>query len=375
MRTQNRNGAVIVLVAFLLMVICIFGAMAINLAFIDLCQAELQTATDAATRAAARRLQQTGKKDEAIQQAKSLAAANKVAGEPLELKTEDIEFGVGSRTNSTSRYSFVEGGIKSNAVSIRGRRDDGSASGRIPLFFGNFLGVQTIEKAAISIATTSELDIVLVLDKSGSMAYQAAEDVDGVPNNADTNGNGVLDPGEWYFGNPPPFPSNSRWESVLTEFSEFLTRLTTSIGEERVSVVTFSSTAGTVADFTVSYNGLMNILDTESPNGMTAIGDGITVGTSQFLNSPNHRNWANRVIIILTDGQNNCGIDPLIAAQDARNQGIALHSISFTSSGSMQTMQDIATIGGGTFSSALNQTQLDAAFDKIFDSLPVLLIK
>ncbi|MEQ1904056.1 MAG: vWA domain-containing protein [Pirellulaceae bacterium] len=375
MQAQNRRGAVIVLVAFLLMVICIFGAMAINIAYIDLCQAELQTATDAATRAAARTLQQTGKMDEATKQAKALASANIVAGEPLVLKTEDVEFGIGSRTNSVSRYSFVAGGTKNNAVSVRGRRDDGSASGRVQLFFGNFLGVQTIEKSANSIATLSELDVVIVLDKSGSMAYEADETIDGVPDKADNNDNGVLDDDEWYFGDPPPIPGSSRWESVLNETSEFLNKFNSTAGTERVSVVTFSSSAATLADFTSSYTGLMNVLATESPNGMTAIGDGISQGTSQFLTSPNHRGWASRVMIVLTDGQNNTGIDPLVAAQNARNQGIVLHTISFTSNGSMQTMQDIASIGGGTFSSALNQSQLDAAFEKIFDSLPVLLIK
>ena len=375
MNVQNRCGAVIVLVAFLLMVICIFGAMAINIAYIDLCQAELQTATDAATRAAARTLQQTGNKDDATEQAKALAAANIVAGEGLKLQTEDVEFGIGSRTNSASRYSFAAGGTKYNAVSVRGRRDDGSASGRVPLFLGNFLGVQTIERSASSIATLSELDVVIVLDKSGSMAYEADEVIDGVPDQADSNNNGLLDDGEWYFGDPLPIPGNSRWESVLSETSEFLSKFNSTPGAERVSIVTFSSSATTLADFTNSYTGLMNVLETESPSGMTAIGDGISQGTSQFLSSPNHRSWASRVMIILTDGQNNTGIDPLVAAQSARNQGIILHTISFTSNGSTQTMQDIASIGGGTFSSALTQSQLDAAFEKIFNSLPILLIK
>jgi Mg-chelatase subunit ChlD len=189
------------------------------------------------------------------------------------------------------------------------------------------------------------------------------------------NGNGLWDPGEWYFGDPPPIPGNSRWSGVCAAMQIFLSELQTTKPIERISIVKFNHEATLAIDFTNSYSNVMTQVNQISPNGATAIGSGIELGANQFLASPCHRSWAAKVMIILTDGQSNYGIDPIVAAEIATNQGITLHTVSFTSFGSPCVMEQIADIGGGVFTTAANNIELKDAFKKIVASMPILLIE
>ncbi len=375
-RFAQRQGAIMILIAFAMVAIFIVAACAINLAYMDLSNTQLQIATDAAARAAVREYTNTGSETAAKNAGISIAAQNDVAGIGLQLKSSDFQFGNANRTSINSKYLFGAGLTPKNAVRVSGNRNASSLGGSIPLFFGSFIGQTHYSASEFATATQSELDIVFVLDRSGSMAFQPAEESNGkVTPAADLNGNGVWDPGEWSFGDPPPIPGDSRWEGVVNAVNIFLTELGKTKSIERISLVSFSSSATLELDFSDNYGAVMSKLNTVSPKGTTAIGDGINLGTSVLLTSPNHRSFTSKVMIVLTDGQNNTGSDPIVAAQNAANQGITIHTVSFTSFGSTWTMEQVANIGGGRFEQAIDNATLKEVFKHIFQSLPVLLIE
>ncbi|MEZ6096622.1 MAG: VWA domain-containing protein [Pirellulaceae bacterium] len=155
----------------------------------------------------------------------------------------------------------------------------------------------------------------------------------------------------------------------------FLKELQDTQTVERVGVVTFNEGTYLTQDLTSDYKSLMDSLTAITPSGATAIGDGITSGVSVYQNSPNHRPWAARVMIVLTDGQSNTGSDPIVAATAAAAQGMTIHAVSFTTYGSDTTMRQIADIGGGRFEDAADIAALKKSFLEIVRTIPVLLIE
>ncbi len=100
--------------------------------------------------------------------------------------------------------------------------------------------------------------------------------------------------------------------------------------------------------------------------------------------------YAPDIIVLLTDGVNNTGPDPLEAAQQAASRHVRIYTISYGTDqgGDMQggtfdywgyhfrqgvdveTLQKIAAMTGGTYYSASSASQLQ----KVFDSLPTILL-
>ena len=76
------------IIAFLVSV-----AFSVDVSYMQLTRTKLRSATDAAARAAGEGLSRAQDMDYARQQAKDIAAANKVAGKPLLLDDSDIVFG------------------------------------------------------------------------------------------------------------------------------------------------------------------------------------------------------------------------------------------------------------------------------------------
>ena len=91
-RRQARRGSVMFLALLMIMAVLAAAAFSIDVAYMQLVQTQLRTATDAATRAGALGLA-TGSVDDARQDVKDIAALNNVAGVPLVLDDADIVFG------------------------------------------------------------------------------------------------------------------------------------------------------------------------------------------------------------------------------------------------------------------------------------------
>jgi len=151
------------IVAFLVTV-----AFSVDIAYMNLVKSELRTATDAAAKAAAETLARTQDVSAAIARGKEIALENKVANVGLQLKDSDLVFGR-SQLGNAGRFDFTPGANPKNSVRVNGQRTNGSLSGNVQLFFGRVFNVQSFQPEEFSTATFIQRDIVLVVDRSGSM--------------------------------------------------------------------------------------------------------------------------------------------------------------------------------------------------------------
>ncbi len=172
---QHRRGSLLVLFALMLPVMILLVALAINVAYMQLNRTQMFIATDAATRAGGRELSTTGNLAKAKAMAREAARRNLVAGKPLRLSDQDFTFGVSSRAGLDQKYVFQPGGANPNALKIVARRDARSLDGAIDLLMPNIFSTKSFSVSQESHSTQVELDVAIVLDRSGSMAYGAFE--------------------------------------------------------------------------------------------------------------------------------------------------------------------------------------------------------
>jgi hypothetical protein len=160
----------LVLVTFLLLALLAVAALVINAAYIELTRTQLRAATDAVAKGAVTSLSQTQNMATARQTAKILATAHVVAGSPLALADTDIEFGKSVR-GADGTYAFVAGATPTNSARVTARRTKDSPAGSVPTLLGGFLSQRTFEVTEAAIAARADNDVCLVIDRSGSMAW------------------------------------------------------------------------------------------------------------------------------------------------------------------------------------------------------------
>lgn len=369
----QRRGAIMPLIALLLPVLLILASFVVNLAYMELTRTELRIASDAATRAAGHALATTGQQVEARFAAREATARNLVAGQQTVLKSQDIVFGVARRSGVNSRYQFTPGGTNVNAVQVLARRDSASGSGAVSLILPTFGAVTEFEPNQLAISSQVELDIALVLDRSGSMAYGDYED----SGYRASQGLGPeIAPPEWWFGDPAP--TGSRWLALVDGVNVFIDELGNSPHTEHLSLATYASDSKHETSLSTDYSnvtGAMNVYTQSLKEGATNIGGGIYAGIDALQEVSYGRPWAVKVIVLLTDGRHNTGLDPVGAAQYAAQQGVTVYTVTFSQDADQGRMQTVAREGGGLHFHASRDRDLIEAFRKIAKSLPTLLVQ
>jgi hypothetical protein len=356
------------MLALMLPVVIILAAFAINIAYLELNRTEMHIASDAASRAAGREFMITN--DQALARAKGRDAAsrNSIGGKPLLLADTDFVFGQSSRSSASSRYSFVAGGSRPNAVEVTARRTTGSLNGPLDMLLPNPFATKKVESLQTARSNQIEVDVALVIDRSGSMAYAANEPAVFPPLPA------AAPPG-WLFDGPVPNPS--RWRDAVAAVDVFLTELSASPISEMVSLSTYNDVTSMDEQLTTNYANIMSDLNAYSnyfESGATNIGGGINAGVSTFA-GPNARPFAAKVVIVLTDGIDTVGSDPIKAAEDAAKEQIMVFSITFANEADQATMIQVAAKGHGKHYHAATGTNLTQVFRDIARQLPVLLSK
>ncbi len=366
-----RRAAVVPMVAIMLPVLLVLASFVINLSYMELSRTELRIASDSATRAAGHKLALTGDQAVARQAAREAGNRNLVAGEPLLLDDKDFEFGVSVRLSEGDRYAFTPGGTAINAVRLNARRTSDSASGAVEMVFPTFGAVDSFGPSQLAIASQVELDIALVLDRSGSMAY--GDNEDSVARATAGLGPAIAPPG-WWFGDPAP--PKSRWIGLANAVQVFLDILNKSPQDEHVSLVTYNSKAKTDQNLTTDYSLILKALDVYTKKmeaGATNIHSGIQKGLRSTLHPTYARKWAAKVLIVLTDGKHNTGKKPESAAAKAFKDGIVVYTITFSNDAEQKQMIRLSKKGGGKHFHAASQADLQRAFEDIASSLPTLL--
>jgi Ca-activated chloride channel family protein len=175
----------------------------------------------------------------------------------------------------------------------------------------------------------------------------------------------------------------------------------------QVGIVAFADIAQLVQAPTTAQQDLENAIYSLSTGRRTAIGEGILAALHTISDyGPNAgnqtpatpapgENYQPDIIVLLTDGVSNAGIDPLEAAQQAADSRIRIYTIGFGTQPNPQgqnqlgrggglgrggfggrfgfdetTLKSIASMTGGKYYAASSAGELQ----KVFDSLPTMLI-
>lgn len=365
-RLRHRRGAMLILVALLLIVFLGTAALSVDVAYMHLTQTQLRAATDAAARAGGEALGRTGDVGQARAAAQGAAALNQVAGQPLGLDSADVVFGL-SRANNDGTWSFEPREDLVNSVRVLGRRTAGSPGGPVALFFGGVLGRSTFEPTKTATVVFENRDICLTVDISHSMMF----DLSGVD-----------------YSYPPfkpgprscqaPHETLSRWAAVRGAVDVFRTTLRDMSTGEQVGLVSYSSAyaacsrsraAATIeqtlsTDLTLIESGMTRLSNGEML-GNTNIYAGIQSGITVLTDAARMRKSAEKVMIVLTDGVATDGASPLLAAQDAKAKRITIHTVTFSGGADQTTMKQVALTTGGTHYHAPTPAELVDIFRKI----------
>jgi Ca-activated chloride channel homolog len=165
---NNRKGAMLVLICVMIFAFLSTVALSVDIAYMHLIKSELRSATDAASKAAAETLARTLDPAKAVARGREVARLNMVANRGLELRDSDFELGR-SILGPSGKFVFSTSGSPVNSVRVRGTRSNSSLGGSVNLFFGRVFNTTTFQPQETATATYIERDIVLVIDRSGSM--------------------------------------------------------------------------------------------------------------------------------------------------------------------------------------------------------------
>ncbi len=198
--------------------------------------------------------------------------------------------------------------------------------------------------------STEGIDIVLVLDISGSML---AEDF-----------------------------SPNRLEAAKTVAADFIDGRS----NDRIGLVTFAGESFTQCPLTIDYSVLKGLL-TEVKNGMIVDGTAIGLALATGVNSLKESTAKSKVMILLTDGVNNRGeIDPITAARLAATFNVKVYTVGVGAQGMApfpqrtpfgiqrvmqpvdideKTLQSISSMTGGTYYRATDNRALREIYGEI----------
>ncbi len=335
---NDRRGAMLVLIGVVFVILFIAAAFAIDVARIHVTRSELRTATDAAAKAAVEALGREQSVEAATDAALAIAQRNIVAGNGLDLVPSDIVFG-GAVAQDDGSFSFDPDAPFINSARVIGARTADSPDGSVGLFFAPLFGVDNFEPTQVATATRTDRDIALVLDVSGSMNI------------------------------------SGRFDALKNGLDVFLRELDATSQNEMVSLSVYSTKARKSQDLTNDLQQIRDAFAEETPNGFTAIGDGLRTGLRSILRDPEARPFALKSIIVMTDGRQNRGVGPEVIARQAARQNVTVHTITFSDGANQDLMEQVATIANGIHLHAENDSQLVDAFREIARQLQVLLIE
>ncbi|MFW6114237.1 MAG: TadG family pilus assembly protein [bacterium] len=362
---HRRAGTAMILMLFLM--IGVFGmvALSVDLGLMVLLRAEIQSAVDAGALAAGLKLQSDRDNVlEAEESARSYVQLNHVGMGSL-VPEDAIEIESGRFDNDSK--TFVPTHVSPNAVRVFARQDGE------PFFFGKLFGHDTFGAPASAIAsgTFTKLDIVMVLDLSGSMA------------------------------------SEGRIEALQHAAPTFVTVIEESKGDDQIAVMGLAADptrydpanrghsgrlyrsglhptpdhyVGVLeAGLTKSLQSLRSrlihtkMLEAGKYTGWTGTGAAIGDATHLLHHSPHACDSAEKFIVLMSDGRANkpSGHGASYARSMARyaaNHEVTIYSISLGNGADLGLMQDIAELTDGEHFDATGtgQAELTERLTKAF---------
>ncbi len=381
-RRRSRQGSILILAGAAFFALVALAGLSINIAYMELVRSEQRLATDAAAKAALVMLGQSQSQAQARQAATSIAALHRVAGRPVVLVDSDIEIGTSSG-NTNGTYSFSQTSSNSSVVTNSVRVNSNLSKmvrGGIPtLLLPQMMGVTSFTSEQSAVSTRIDMDVCLVVDRSGSMAWSLGSTTFEYPGEL-----AGQSPIQNYF--KLPHASDSRWASLTSAVNVFANVLNEAPIKTRVSLASYSSNftfgiwtsvvASIDQPLTTDYTTLkqkLNQLATQPLIGNTNIAAGLREGVNALTDPNLSRVTSCKSIVLLTDGVLTQGDDPVALATIAREMNIRIHTIAFSAQADVALMQRVAQAGGGQCYVAPNAASLEAAFRLIATTLPNML--
>ncbi|QDV68932.1 von Willebrand factor type A domain protein [Rosistilla carotiformis] len=373
---RTRTGAILVMFLFMLAALIALGAMALDLSLVEAARTDMRIVSDLSSKAASVEYTQTGSISLAKSRAKNLAIQNTVIG-AKDFRLDDADIAAGnSQRQTNNKFQFSEDATPINSFRVVARLGGGSVNPGLQSLFPGVRNGEATDLSQMATATEINLDIVLVLDRSASMAFDLSG-VDWVyPNRQSFD--------YAYFQAPQP---RSRWDSLENAIDVFFDEMGQKEKKEHIALVSYSAPESqysavyrrtftatevtTNANFTNDYAVVQNAvraIGNREIIGGTAISSGIDRARTLIRNSPN-ASFSEKVIILMTDGQWNTGYNPVQAAVYAKHERITIHTVSFGAGASFSVMQDVANTTGGIAFQAASDQELQAAFREIARSI------
>ncbi|MEZ5941874.1 MAG: VWA domain-containing protein [Planctomycetaceae bacterium] len=379
-QNPSRLGAMVVIATVAIVLLICMAILSVDVSFMQLTRTELQVAADSAAKAGSEALLRTQDPAAAKQAAIDVAALNRVAGRPLILTENDIQLG-SSMQQPDGSWEFTADAQPYNAVRVDAFMSDENDNGSVPFFMASFLGHDSFSPRKTATAANMQQDLYLVIDRSHSMCF----DLTGV--------DWSYPPGTPQFPHPicfPPHPTHSRWGVLRKSLNDYLDIAQQASPKPQVGLITWGSDIGTsttefrltgetspavVLDslFTQNYGGIRSQINGRSLRvmlGGTHMSAGMDAGIVELLKG---RPLSRKTMILMTDGQWNRGEDPVDVAERAKTAGITIHTVTFLPGADQTTMVEVAEITGGRHYHADNAAELEAAFQELARSLPVVL--
>ena len=178
----------------------------------------------------------------------------------------------------------------------------------------------------------------------------------------------------------------------ITVAKEVLKNFIASRQNDRIGLVVFAADAYTQCPLTLDYSVLENLLD-QVRTGVIADGTAIGNALATAVNRLRESDAKSRVIILITDGDNNAGnISPIQAAKVAKEMGIKVFTILIGKGGRVpypvgtdlfgrtnyeqveidvnpELLQEIANTTGGAFYAATDRETLERGLSQVLGAL------
>ena len=132
---------------------------------------------------------------------------------------------------------------------------------------------------------------------------------------------------------------------------------------DRIGLVTFATSAQLVVPLTTNRVALRSAIGDLATGGKSAFGLGLQTARRELLDKG--RNEALLVEILLTDGQNNAGIEPDVEGEVASDVGIMMVPVGIGTLINKNLMQGFASDTGGVFYSRPSDRALDGIIDHL----------
>ena len=377
--STHRRGSMTVLMAIVLVATTVVCLLIVNIAYLEMARTDVQTAADLSVKAAANELGMTQDPAKMMSVASRIMNSHRLTnGRPM--KMESLERGVLSQDVTGNRFSLTTNaanpGDTQGAIRLIASQPAAFGTSLVPF---PFPGISNIKMSREASAGRTDVDLVLCIDRSASMAWDQSNVPFLYP-----NGTKGLDN---YFRPPDPFLS--RW-AALTNAVKTLNAIIDGKripGQVHMGLVTFasdyrfglfSSKVATVDQALAGDPGLVvNALDKIGSKpiiGDTNISAGLQLVETCRNTGHFRRETGTKILVVMSDGLRTEGPSPEQDVIALADNGWTVHAISFSDQADRSLMTSIAQVGGGVHYHAPNGNALVNAFRDIALSLPGTLI-